>query len=288
MNGYAMAVAVSLAVGVHISAAVSTAAPARPLKVFVMVGQSNMVGHGYFEAKNQTTGEWLNGTLGYLAQHPRTKEEFSKLVDSNGGWVHRDDVFIINDVNALGAPAHRNQASAATRWSNTLIGLLPRSLTVHVCMSAVGNASDNPPPRITASRAQSGNIGAFLAPGWGGESTSIGPELGFGWAVGDALTPPVLLLKVAWGGKTLGADFRPPSSGGTVGPYYTWMVKKVRKYLADLDAYLPPRSGANSYELAGFVRHQVILYTAVRALCCCALLCANGLTGGGCLCQGVE
>ena len=68
-----------------------------------MVGQSNMVGHGYFEAKNQTTGEWLNGTLGYLATHPRTKEEYSKLVDSkSGGWMHRDDVFIINDVNALG------------------------------------------------------------------------------------------------------------------------------------------------------------------------------------------
>lgn len=105
MSGYVMAVAFALAVGVHISAAVSTTrGPARPLKVFVMVGQSNMVGHGYFEAKNQTTGEWLNGTLGYLAQHPRTKEEFSKLVDNNGGWVHRDDVFIINDVNALGAP----------------------------------------------------------------------------------------------------------------------------------------------------------------------------------------
>ena len=130
------------------------------------------------------------------------------------------------------------------------------TLTPLIC---TGNASDNPPPRILASWAQEGNIGAFLAPGWGGESTSIGPELGFGWAVGDALAPPVLLLKVAWGGKTLGVDFRPPSSGGAVGPYYTWMVKKVRKYLGDLGAYLPPSNNrASSYELAGFVWHQVM------------------------------
>ena len=45
---------------------------------------------------------------------------------------------------------------------------------------------------------------------------------------------PPMAIKVAWGGKSLGTDFRPPSSGGTVGPYYTTMVKKVRHYLANL------------------------------------------------------
>jgi hypothetical protein len=199
------------------AAAAAAAAAAAPVKVFIMVGQSNMVGHGYFEEKNATTGQWRNGTLGYLAQDPRTKTEYSKLIDAaTGEWSRREDVFIINDVNAL------------------------------------GNASANPPP----AEVESGNIGAFLSPGWGGEATSIGPELGFGWTVGDALAPPVLLLKVAWGGKTLGGDFRPPSSGGTVGPYYTWMVRKVRKYLGDLDRYLPSVPGASSYVLSGFVWHQ--------------------------------
>ena len=50
-------------------------------------------------------------------------------------------------------------------------------------MNALGNASADPPP----AEVETGNIGAFLSPGWGGEATSIGPELGFGWAVGDAL-----------------------------------------------------------------------------------------------------
>lgn len=221
MGARAVAALALLLLAAPVTAMATAAAPPPPLKVFILVGQSNMVGHGYFEAKNKTTGAYLNGTLGYLASHPRTAAEYAKLIDpATGRWAHRQDVFVINDVNAL------------------------------------GNASADPPP-AAAVGVRSGNVGAFLSPGWGGESTSIGPELGFGWAVGDALAPQVLLLKVAWGGKTLGADFRPPSSGGTVGPYYTWMVKKVRKYLGDLAAFLPPSDAAgSSYELAGFVWHQ--------------------------------
>ena len=30
----------------------------------------------------------------------------------------------------------------------------------------------------------------------------------------------MLLIKIAWGGKSIGKDFRPPSSGGEVGPNY--------------------------------------------------------------------
>jgi len=73
----------------------------------------------------------------------------------------------------------------------------------------------------------------------------IGPELQFGHVVGDALEQPVLLIKTAWGGKSLYVDFRPPSSGGTVGPYYTKMVEEVRAALAEL--------GDRKYEIAGFV-----------------------------------
>jgi hypothetical protein len=46
-----------------------------------------------------------------------------------------------------------------------------------------------------------------------GSPGCIGPELEFGNAVGDALDEQVLLIKTAWGGRSLGRDFRPPSSG---------------------------------------------------------------------------
>lgn len=41
---------------------------------------------------------------------------------------------------------------------------------------------------------------------------SIGPEFGFGHAVGDGIDEPVLLIKVAWGGRSIYKDFRPPGA----------------------------------------------------------------------------
>lgn len=40
---------------------------------------------------------------------------------------------------------------------------------------------------------------------------SIGPEFGFGHAVGDAINEPVVIIKVAWGGRSIHKPFRPPS-----------------------------------------------------------------------------
>lgn len=46
-----------------------------------------------------------------------------------------------------------------------------------------------------------------------GSPGKIGPELEFGNTVGDYFNEQVLLIKTAWGGKSIGRDFRPPSSG---------------------------------------------------------------------------
>lgn len=80
-----------------------------------------------------------------------------------------------------------------------------------------------------------------------GGTHHFGPELQFGHVVGDAIEEKVLLIKTAWGGKSLGIDFRPPSSGGTVGPFYSLMIAQVREALADL------KKGGADCELAGFV-----------------------------------
>ncbi len=88
-----------------------------------------------------------------------------------------------------------------------------------------------------------------------GDSHHFGPELQFGWVVGDFCANQVLLIKTAWGGKSLYKDFRPPSSGGQVGPYYTKMITEVREALANLKADFPTYDGGG-YELAGFVWYQ--------------------------------
>jgi hypothetical protein len=83
--------------------------------------------------------------------------------------------------------------------------------------------------------------------GYGG-SSHIGPELGFGDVVGDHYKDPVLLIKTAWGGKSLFQDFRPPSSGGETGPFYQQTVSEIREALKDL--------GDTKYELSGFIWMQ--------------------------------
>ena len=85
-----------------------------------------------------------------------------------------------------------------------------------------------------------------------GDVHHFGAELQFGHVVGNALPNQVLLIKTAWGGKSLDVDFRPPSSGGTVGKYYTLMIAQVKEALANLKTDFPGYDG-RGYELAGFV-----------------------------------
>lgn len=96
-----------------------------------------------------------------------------------------------------------------------------------------------------------------LGPGFSvyGDRHHFGPELQFGHVVGDAYRNQVLLIKTAWGGKSLYRDFRPPSSGGAVGAYYTRMIAEVREALANLEAEFPSYD-RGGYELAGLVWYQ--------------------------------
>ncbi len=94
-----------------------------------------------------------------------------------------------------------------------------------------------------------------LTAGFGVKEDRIGPELGFGFVVGDAFEQPVLLIKLAWGGKSLGKDFRPPSAGGEVGPFYKEIIDRTKSVLKNLKQEFPT-IGDRGYELAGFGWHQ--------------------------------
>jgi alpha-galactosidase len=86
---------------------------------------------------------------------------------------------------------------------------------------------------------------------------SIGPELGFGSVMGTFHDEQVLLIKTAQGNRSLGFDFRPPSSGRTdaanefEGLEYRLMVKGVRETLDKIDKVVPGYAG-QGYEIAGF------------------------------------
>ena len=83
----------------------------------------------------------------------------------------------------------------------------------------------------------------------------FGVELQFGHVMGDGIKDKVLLIKTAWGGKSLDVDFRPPSAGGQVGPYYTKMIAEINDALKNLKTNFPKYDG-RGYVIAGFVWWQ--------------------------------
>lgn len=189
----------------------AAAASRKPVKVFILAGQSNMEGQGFVAADPKRNGG--KGSLEQLVKDPATAARFAPLVDRDGKWRVRDDV------------------------------------------------------RITYLERK-----GPLTVGYGVNPDRIGPELGFGWVVGDALEEPVLLVKCAWGGKSLAVDFRPPSAGkipyslgekqdaalaadsGMVGKYYRETLALTKAALVEVKTLVPGSDGR--YELAGFGWHQ--------------------------------
>jgi alpha-galactosidase len=112
-----------------------------------------------------------------------------------------------------------------------------------------------------------------------GSPGCIGPELEFGHVVGDHHAEQVLLIKTAWGGKSLFRDFRPPSAGlpaaavlgkmlaaqqkrnpattledvkKSFGASYRAMLEEVQGTLANLKRHFPDYAG-QGYKIAGLV-----------------------------------
>ena len=192
------------------------AADKKPVKVFILAGQSNMEGHGFVAADPQRNGG--RGSLEFLVKNPATAPRFAPLATPDGRGRTPHDVWIT---------------------------YLQREGPLTVGYGAL------PEPTRPA---------------------KIGPELGFGWVVGDALAEPVLLIKCAWGGKSLAVDFRPPSAGrppyslgakadaavaqnpAIVGHYFRETLALVKAALARVPALVPGSDGR--YVLAGFGWHQ--------------------------------
>lgn len=99
-----------------------------------------------------------------------------------------------------------------------------------------------------------------------GRSNYFGPEVGFGWTLGDALeNETVVLIKSAFGGRSLAIDFRPPSAGegnysNVLPSHYGWeyrqMVTEFNDALKNLSHIYPEYDPEAGYTVAGFVWFQ--------------------------------
>lgn len=172
-----------------------------PVKIFILVGQSNMQGKGSIE------GEGSN-SLRHLVQNDPQKE-FQFLVQTDGKWRERSDVWI-----------HLDSGPGNIKYGG-------------------------------------------LKPGYGSHGGVIGPELGFGHCMGDAVEGQVLLIKACWGGKSLGHNFLPPSVGEYPKPvkpsdpgfYYHEILRIVDDVTENVRTYFPDYRG-QGIEIAGLCYHQ--------------------------------
>ncbi len=202
----------------------------RPLKVFILAGQSNMEGPANI------------GTFDYIGDDPAT----APLLQMMRG--------------ADGKPAVSEGA-----WISYLTGANDKDFVL------------------------AGQLTAGYGSMWGQDRSkpgnNIGPEFTFGLTMDAALDEPVLLIKAAWGGKSLHTDFRSPSAGPyqlssfqrenypkqtghgipanfeewkaekakATGHYYRLMIEHVKKVLADPKSGYAQYDPAQGFEVAGFV-----------------------------------
>lgn len=89
-----------------------------------------------------------------------------------------------------------------------------------------------------------------ISVGQGASEEFIGPELMFAHELDDTFDEPVLIIKTAWGGKSLAVDFRPPSAGGTTGTYYTEIINTVNSVTTNLSSEFP-QLVTSKFEIAG-------------------------------------
>ena len=196
------------------SSAVTTfaAEAARPLKVFILAGQSNMEGHARVE------------TFDYIGDDPATVPLLKQMRGADGKATMCDHV-----------------------WISYLTGN--------------GETNGEGFGKLTA------GYGSRQKPAEDGGK--IGPEFTFGLTMDKALAEPVLIIKTAWGGKSLYYDFRPPSAGvfprspqdlekgrhpeAQCGLYYRLMVDHVKHVLGDIKRVCPSYDATRGFELSGFV-----------------------------------
>ena len=187
-----------------------------PLKVFVLVGQSNMEGHAKIS------------TLPHIGMDPSGKSMMAEMLADDGTPKIVDDVWI----------------------------------------------SYLSPNGVKAGR---------LTTGFGADENKIGPELTFGIYMQKRLKQPVLIIKAAWGGKSINTDFRSPSAGPypfdqealerlheqgkdinavkkakieSTGYYYRQTIDHVKSVLKDIKSVYPNYDPSNGYQLSGIVWFQ--------------------------------
>lgn len=239
------------------------------LKIFILAGQSNTVGH----ARAHTIA-----TL-YASDSPRDKRLLNMVIDND-------------DLNRSTLEAQLEHArkldEVSGGISNSKVKALkdgPEKLAIEKQVAAMKDKHQAYKEMVSASCVVSDRVyinsiadrnkkAGKLAIGYGADPSKIGPEYGFGLSMAEKIDGPILLIKTSWGGKSLNYNFRPPSSDEYVlsekeqasdkieeiranaGLNYRMMNEAIQQVLDNLKDNHPAYDEEAGYKIAGFVWFQ--------------------------------
>ena len=186
----------------------TVASGAEKLRIFILAGQSNMVGH----ARAHTIA-----TL-YASDSPRDKELLSMVIKNDN--LSREDLEIqLKQARTLdeltGGISNSKVKDLAegpekTDLEKKIAAMKDEHQAYKDLISSSCKISDRVYINSIADRnKKAGKLGI----GYGADPSKIGPEYGFGLSIAEKIDGPILLIKTSWGGKSLHYNFRPPSSG---------------------------------------------------------------------------
>ena len=241
-----------------------------PVRVFILAGQSNTVGHArahtiatLFASETPRDQELLNMVFGSdsgLSLDTLEKQlEQSKKIDALTGGISNDKIKNMEegpDKKALEAKVGKLK-EAHEAYKQKINDACKISDRVYISSTADRNK-------------RSGK----LSIGYGADQKKIGPEYGFGLSMAEKIDGPILLIKTSWGGKSLHYNFRPPSAGTyelnekeksgdkaeeiakNAGLNYRMMNESIHEVLANIGEYHPEYDPEAGYEISGFVWFQ--------------------------------
>lgn len=191
----------------------------KPLKVFILMGQSNMVGMG------DVGPDTKPGTLGYLA---KTGKKYPFLLDDAGNWIERNDVWCV-----------KTTVGPSKGWLEPKFGANFKMIGPEFGFGWVmGQVFDEEVLLIKASQGNRSLGWDFLPPGsdhfeYQGKTYAGYKESPNSWVEGQPKK------EVNW----------------YAGKQYDDCVKDVREVLDDIPKFVPNYKG-QGYKIAGFVWWQ--------------------------------
>ena len=238
----------------------------KKLQVFILAGQSNMVGHAnYITLPSMLTADgpgvrelaklvFKEGAIAPEAAREQLETRIQR--DKLSEDLRAKKITLPDEIAATQDEIKKLQAEYDEK-SKKIKEAFTVSKRVYITSIADGHQRSGP-----------------LTVGYGGSPDKLGPELGFGLSLEQKLDAPILLIKTSWGGKSLNYDFRPPSAGPyelskeeaakpdaqkiqeSAGLNYRMMNTAVREVLKDLKKHHPDYDADAGFEMAGFVWFQ--------------------------------